>query len=93
MGCFRQVSLIDLMELIHALYKSKRIKINGKPALKKDLVSLASKIFSLDLSRMDTRLLEGLKAPKRESDNYLYTKELFNYIQDYQNEIISRSSR
>lgn len=68
----------DLIELIHALWKTDSIYKNGEKVNFKDLIPVFEKMFNIELKNPHDQLKSSLTAYKRETNEQFYTKELYS---------------
>jgi hypothetical protein len=68
-------------ELIHALYKSKRIRVDGRPAQKKEITSAFETMFNTDLSNLHDLYRNKINSYSAEDGEGIFTKELHSFIQ------------
>jgi len=73
----------ELCELIFALSKSERIRMDGAAIMQKDLIELFEKIFTVDLKNFHDLLGKAKVTNKRSFDDKLFTAELLEYVQKY----------
>ena len=70
----------ELSELIQALYMSKRILVNGKPANKKEIIEHFEHLFNVDLSNQKDLYRRFTQTYKVAEDGECFTGELHELI-------------